>query len=106
LPAWWPRYLHSVSAADPAQIPLSLLFLELIASSARPLRFNAYPPTALSSFAGARTTPDTAQRYVPPAPFPPTSFRPRPAVSGSRIRSQGLPGTDRSWRGLPAWIGQ
>jgi hypothetical protein len=27
--AWWTRYLNSVSAADPAQIPLSLLFLEL-----------------------------------------------------------------------------
>ena len=27
--AWWARYLNSVSAADPAQIPLSLLFLEL-----------------------------------------------------------------------------
>jgi hypothetical protein len=24
--AWWTRYLHSVFAADPAQIPLSLLF--------------------------------------------------------------------------------
>ena len=28
-PAWWTRYLDSVSAADLAQIPLSLLFLEL-----------------------------------------------------------------------------
>ncbi len=27
--AWWTRYLNSVSAADPMQIPLSLLFLEL-----------------------------------------------------------------------------
>ena len=27
--AWWTRYLNSVFAADPAQIPLSLLFLEL-----------------------------------------------------------------------------
>jgi len=27
--AWWTRYLHSVSAAAPVQIPLSLLFLEL-----------------------------------------------------------------------------
>ena len=27
--AWWTRYLNSVSAADPVQIPLSLLFLEL-----------------------------------------------------------------------------
>jgi hypothetical protein len=28
-PAWWTRYLHSVSAARLAQIPFSLLFLEL-----------------------------------------------------------------------------
>ena len=28
-PAWWTRYLNSVSAVDPVQIPLSLLFLEL-----------------------------------------------------------------------------
>jgi len=28
-PAWWTRYLDSVSAARLAQIPLSLLFLEL-----------------------------------------------------------------------------
>ena len=28
--AWWTRYLNSVSAADPVQIPLSPLFLELI----------------------------------------------------------------------------
>jgi hypothetical protein len=27
--AWWTRYLHSVSAVDPVQIPLLLLFLEL-----------------------------------------------------------------------------
>ena len=27
--AWRTRYLNSVSAADPVQIPLSLLFLEL-----------------------------------------------------------------------------
>ena len=27
--AWWMHYLHSVSATDPAQIPLSVLFLEL-----------------------------------------------------------------------------
>ena len=27
--AWWTRYLNSVSAADPAQIALLLLFLEL-----------------------------------------------------------------------------
>jgi hypothetical protein len=27
--AWWTRYLNSVSAADPVQIPLSGLFLEL-----------------------------------------------------------------------------
>jgi hypothetical protein len=27
--AWWTRYLNSVSAADPVQIPLLLLFLEL-----------------------------------------------------------------------------
>ena len=27
--AWWTRYLNSVSAPDPVQIPLSLLFLEL-----------------------------------------------------------------------------
>ena len=27
--AWWAHYLHSVSAADPVQVPLSLLFLEL-----------------------------------------------------------------------------
>jgi len=29
-PAWWTRYLDSVSAARLTQIPLSLLFLELI----------------------------------------------------------------------------
>ena len=29
-PAWWTRYLDSVSAARLAQIPLSLLILELI----------------------------------------------------------------------------
>ena len=29
LPAWWTRYLDSVSAAGLAQIPFSLLFLEL-----------------------------------------------------------------------------
>ena len=28
-PAWWTRYLDSVSAAGPVQVPLSLLFLEL-----------------------------------------------------------------------------
>jgi hypothetical protein len=28
-PAWWMHYLNSVSAAEPVQIPLSLLFLEL-----------------------------------------------------------------------------
>ena len=28
-PAWWTRYLDSVFAADLAQIPFSLLFLEL-----------------------------------------------------------------------------
>ena len=28
-PAWWTRYLDSVSAARLAQVPLSLLFLEL-----------------------------------------------------------------------------
>jgi hypothetical protein len=27
--AWWRRYLHSVSAADLVQVPLSLLFCEL-----------------------------------------------------------------------------
>ena len=27
--AWWTRYLNTVSAADPIQIPLSLLSLEL-----------------------------------------------------------------------------
>jgi hypothetical protein len=27
--AWWAHYLHSVSAAGPVQVPLSLLFLEL-----------------------------------------------------------------------------
>ena len=25
-PAWWTHYLNSVAAADPVQIPLSLLF--------------------------------------------------------------------------------
>ena len=29
-PAWWTRYLNSVSAAGQAQISLSLLLLELI----------------------------------------------------------------------------
>jgi len=28
-PPWWTHYLNTVSAADPVQIPLSLLFLEL-----------------------------------------------------------------------------
>ncbi len=27
--AWWTRYLDSVSAADPVQIPLSLILFEL-----------------------------------------------------------------------------
>jgi hypothetical protein len=28
-PTWWTHYLNSVSAANPVQIPFSLLFLEL-----------------------------------------------------------------------------
>jgi hypothetical protein len=28
-PAWWTHYLYSVSAAEPVQVLLSLLFLEL-----------------------------------------------------------------------------
>ena len=54
LPAWWPRYLHSVSAADPAQIPLSLLFLELIGYFARAVRLHVYAADVLVRLGGDR----------------------------------------------------
>ena len=47
LPAWWMHYLHSVSAAEPVQIPLSLLFLELSSYCMNAVRLHVYAADVL-----------------------------------------------------------
>ena len=46
-PAWWMHYRHSVSAADRVQVPLSLLFLELIGYCLNALRLHVYAADVL-----------------------------------------------------------
>ena len=45
--ACWTRYLNTVSAAGPEQIPLSLLFLELIGYYLDPMRLHVTAADAL-----------------------------------------------------------
>ena len=45
--AWWMHYLHSVSAADPVQVPLSLLFLELSGYCVNAVRLHVYAADVL-----------------------------------------------------------
>jgi len=42
LQPWWTHYLNSVSAADLAQIPSSLMFLELIGYCVSAVRIHVY----------------------------------------------------------------
>ena len=46
-PAWWMHYLHSVSAAGPVQVPLSLLFLELTGYHVNVVRLHVYAADVL-----------------------------------------------------------
>ena len=46
-PAWWMHYLHSVSAADRVQVPLSLLFLELNGYCADAVRLHVHAADVL-----------------------------------------------------------
>ena len=45
--ACWTHYLNTVSAAEPEQIPLSLLFLELIGDCANAMRLHVYAADVL-----------------------------------------------------------
>ena len=45
--ACWTHYLNSVSAAEPEQIPLSLLFLELISDCVNAIRLHVYAADVL-----------------------------------------------------------
>ena len=46
-PAWWMHYLHSVSAAEPVQVLLSLLFLELSGYCVNAVRLHVYAADVL-----------------------------------------------------------
>ena len=46
-PAWWMHYLHSVSAAEPVQVPLSLLILELSGYYVNAVRLHVYAADVL-----------------------------------------------------------
>jgi hypothetical protein len=46
-PVWWMHYLHRVSAADPAQVPLSLLFLEPSSYCVDAVRLHVYAADVL-----------------------------------------------------------
>ena len=46
-PAWWTRYLDSVSAARLVQVPLSLLFLELSGYCINAVRLHVYAADVL-----------------------------------------------------------
>jgi hypothetical protein len=50
-PAWWTRYLDSVSAVRLAQIPLSLLFLELSGYCVNTVQHMSTPQTSWSGAA-------------------------------------------------------
>src|SRR5437867_4095758 len=50
-PAWWTRYLDSVSAVRLAQIPLSLLFLELSGYCVNTVQLMSTPQTSWSGAA-------------------------------------------------------
>jgi len=45
--ACWTHYLHTVSAAEPEQILLSLLFLELIGDCVNAIRLHVYAADVL-----------------------------------------------------------
>ena len=47
LPAWWAHYLDSVYAAEPAQIPSSLMLLELRGYGANVVRLHVNAADAL-----------------------------------------------------------
>ena len=46
-PALWMHYLHSVFVADPVQVPLSLLFLELNGCRVNAVRLHVYAADVL-----------------------------------------------------------
>jgi hypothetical protein len=61
LPAWWTRYLDSVSTARLAQIPLSLLFLELSGDTWTLFSYMSTPQTSWSGAALTGRAPDNIQ---------------------------------------------
>jgi hypothetical protein len=48
--ARWTHYLNTVSAAEPAQIPLSLLFLELTSYCVNAVQLHVYAADVLASY--------------------------------------------------------